>query len=55
MAELMQTTLPDLAVRARELGAALDLDEGALGAMLFGMVTRLMRCWPSRKWPPAAM
>ena len=41
MAELMQTTLPDLAVRARELGAALDLDEGALGAMLFGMVTRL--------------
>ena len=41
MAELMQTTLPDLAGRARELSAALDLDEGALGAMLFGMVTRL--------------
>ena len=41
MAELMQTSVPDLAGRARELGAALDLDEGALGAMLFGMVTRL--------------
>jgi len=41
MAELMQTTFPDLAGRARELSAALDLDDGALGAMLFGMVTRL--------------
>ena len=41
MTEPMQTTLPDLAGRARELSAALDLDEGALGAMLFGMVTRL--------------
>ena len=41
MAELMQTTLPDLAGRARELSAALDLNEGALGAMMFGMVARL--------------
>ncbi len=41
MTELMQSPPPDLAQRARELSAALELDEGALGAVLFGMVTRL--------------
>ena len=41
MIESMQASLPDLAARARELSAALALDEGALGGALFGMVTRL--------------
>ena len=41
MSELTSTAAPDLSDRARELSAALDLDGGALGAVLFGLVTRL--------------
>jgi diguanylate cyclase (GGDEF)-like protein len=41
MSELTSSALPDLSDRARELAAALELDSGALGAVLFGLVTRL--------------
>ncbi len=44
MSELTSTSAPDLSDRARELSAALDLDGGALGAVLFGLVTRLDAC-----------
>ncbi len=44
MSELTSTSAPDLSDRARELSAALELDGGALGAVLFGLVTRLDAC-----------
>ena len=44
MSELTSSSAPDLSDRARELAAALKLDGGALGAVLFGLVTRLDAC-----------
>jgi len=44
MSELTSSSAPDLSDRARELAAALELDGGALGAVLFGLVTRLDAC-----------
>ena len=44
MSELTSSSAPDLSDRARELAAALELDAGALGAVLFGLVTRLDAC-----------